>query len=200
MKKLIILLLLAFISTGCSEETGVTIAVEEGYECSEDVMNAVKNYYNGDVVISEVDRNGLLDGGYDVAIGAVEMGRAIDYGVWKSRVMAYDNACCVSYDDYRISDDFSGKKAGIAEGFNYSYYTSLNDECEYSNYSNNSELLSDLQSGIIDVAICSADVADEMKESDNDLRINDLLDGRIYEYVVISKDIDLINSLDQVIE
>lgn len=199
--KILVILIISAIAAGCSKESSITVAVEKGYECPQNIMDSIEDYYSaGNVVIKEVARSELGNSKYEVSVGAVEMGSALGYGVWKSKVIGYDNACSVSYDDYKISEDFSGKKAGMPEDFNYSNYIYLDDDCEYSNYSNTENMLTDLKEGAIDAVICSPDTAELLKASDNNLRVNDLLDSSIYEYVVVSEDIELINSLDMVIE
>ena len=201
MKNIFAVLILSLLILGCSEDNSITIGVEKGYDCPENVINSIESYYGSEnIVFKEAARSEVGDDKFDVSLGAVEMGRAIGYGVWKNNVMGYDNACCVSYDDYKMSTDFSGKKVGIEENFNYSNYISFDEDCDYSSYNSSESMLSDLKEGIIDAIVCSPNTAEMLKSSDNNLRVNDLLDSNIYEYVVVSKDIELINSLDKVIE
>lgn len=201
MKKIWVVLALFIFITACSSDNSITIGVQKGYDCPENIINAIESYYESDnVVIKEAARSEVGDDKYDVSVGAVEMGRALGYGVWKSNVIGYENACCISYDDYKMSSDLSGKKVGIEQNLNYSDYITLDDDCEYSNYSDTESMLSDLQNKAIDAVICFPNTGELLKSSDNNLRVNDFLDSSIYEYVVVSKDIGLINSLDQVIE
>ena len=201
MKKLAVLLLMSIAAVGCTEESGkVTIAIEEGYTPDKEVTDAVENFYGGNIETVSVRRSEISSGKYDVGIGGVAMGDSMGYGIWKSLVLDYDNACVVSYDDYKMSSDLSGKKIGVIQGYDYSRYLSVDDECEYTNYSNTESMLSDIKNSAIDAVVCSAETAGELRKADDKLRVNDLLDSNVYEYVVVSEDIDLINSLDKVIK
>lgn len=203
MKKLLcILALIPMLVTGCgSADNRVLIACEDGYECPQSVTDAVKEFYDGkQVEIVSVDRSRIGGKDYDVSIGGVKMGGTMGYGVWKSRVMAYENACTVSYNDYRMVSDFTGKKAAVFGDMSYTDYMEINDDFEYKTYTSAETALSDLKEGVLDVIICLPEAADAFYEKDDSLRVNDLLDSEIYEYVVVSSDIELINSLDKVIE
>jgi hypothetical protein len=187
--------------TGCSRDNNVIVAYEDGYECPQNVADAIGEYYGGkETKIVTVERNAIGNNDYDVSVGCVKMGDSLGYGVWKSKVIDYENACTVAYNDYHMVSDFSGKKAGVFGNIKYSRYAQTNDDCEYKSYTSAETILSDLKEGVIDVIICLPDAVDDFLEKDDSLRVNDLLDGEIYEYVVVSRDIELINSLDKVIE
>jgi hypothetical protein len=203
MKKLLcILTLIPMLMTGCSgEDNRVTIACEDGYECPQEVKAAIDEYYSDkQTEYVSVERSKIGNKDYTVSIGNVEMASTLGYGVWKSKVMAYENACFVAYDDYRMISDLSGKKAGIFGEVDYTQYVATNEDCEYQAYTSAQTALSDLKEGVIDAIICLPDAADAFLEKDGSLRVNDVLDSEIYEYVVVSSDIELINSLDKVIE
>ncbi len=201
MKKMLLLLTFVILLCGCGGSTEkVQLAVEKGYSCPEAVMTAIRDYYEGrEITVSEVKQSDLTSEEYDAAVGGVNMTSSLGYGVWKSSVIKYENACAVGYDDYRFSDDFTGKRAGVYEDFDYSRYISVVDDCEYTDYKNIEDMLSDLKAGAIDAAVCDIETAEELRAADKNLRINDMLESKIYEYVVLSRDIDLINSLDDII-
>jgi hypothetical protein len=203
MKKLLcVLTLIPIFFTGCSSaDNKVLIACEEGYECPQAVSDAINEFYAGQQTeIVNVDRSKIGDKAYNVSIGNIKMGASLGYGVWPSKVMAYENACTVAYEDYRMVSDFSGKKAGVFGDIKSNQYIDTNDDCEYMSYTSAETILSDLKAGVIDVIICLPDAADAFFDKDDSLRVNDLMDSEIYEYVVVSSDIELINSLDKVIE
>lgn len=201
MKKMLMAIALVFLFCGCSKSEDIKIAVENNYTCPNAVMSAIEEFYaDKSIEIVNVERLYLGNKEYHVSIGAIEMGRPIRYGIWKSKVMKYENVCGVGYDDYKMSSDFSGKKVGILGSFNYSDYVYLDNDCEYSIYTNADVALSDIREGVIDAVLCMEDTADSLIEKDNMLRINDILDSKIYEYVVLSEDTELINSLDKVVK
>ena len=204
MKKLFLAIVLALRVQGCSKKNEITIACEEGFDCPE-ITEAVEKYYDekgvGDsVTVTETDRNKLLSNEYTVEIGSRPMGDPLDYGMWKSRPIKYEIACIISRDEYRMTTDLESLKVGIPKDFEYVRFISLPENTEVSGYSDKGSLISDLNEGVIDAAICSDEVGAEIAAAISGARINNLSDSNIYEYVVMSEDIDLINSLDAVIK
>ncbi|MCD8091177.1 MAG: transporter substrate-binding domain-containing protein [Clostridiales bacterium] len=201
MKKMLLLLMGVMLVCGCgNKDNTVKLAIEEGYDCPKAVLEALYDYYEGrEITVTEVKQSDLTSDKYDAAAGGVNMTSSLGYGLWKSSVIKYENACAAGYDDYRFSDDFSGKRAGVPAEFNYSRYITIVEGCEYTTYKNTEDILSDLKAGAIDAAVCDTETAAELKEADSSLRVNDILESNIYEYVVLSRDIDLINSLDDII-
>lgn len=200
MKRILCILAAAIALTGCSEKKEITMACEKGFECDE-IKEAVKEYYGSeDIVVTEVDSSELLTGGYTVSIGSVLMGDSLDYGLWKSKPIKHECAAVVSRDEYRASADLTDVKLGIPKDFEYVRFITVPEDCEVETYSDRNALISDLKEGVIGAIICSDSVGGEIAAAVDGARINTIIDSRIYEYVVISEDIDLINSLDTVIE
>lgn len=201
MKKLLLIIAFMLLIAGCQKQNEITLAIEKGTECPENVTAAIEEYYKGKNIKSlEIEKGQIGNVKYDIAYGGVEMGRALGYGVWKSKPVKYENACCVAYNSYMMSTDLKSKKIGVPKEFNYSYFVSLDEDSQYSTYNDVDSLISDLKEGLVDAVICTSSYADSLRARDKNLFINDLLDSNIYEYTVVSKDMELINSLDKVIE
>ncbi|MCC8015745.1 MAG: hypothetical protein LIO87_11240 [Eubacterium sp.] len=186
---------------GCGGDDGViNIAFEAGETCPEEIKTVISDYYKGkDIVFSEAERKDLSVNNYDVVVKYINMTTNTGYGVWKSKAIGYENVCAAGYDDYRISSDFSGKKAAVYGDFNLSDYTAVVDDCEYTEYADMDIMISDIKEGAVDVVLCLTDAAETLKAAEPQLRINDILDSDIYEYVVISEDSGLIAEADKVI-
>ncbi len=201
MKKLLCILTAAVALCGCSEGSDkISIAYEKGYECG-DIINAIEKYYGtNDITVTEEDRDKISDSGCTVAIGSVPMGDPLSYGMWKSKAIKYETACIISRDEYKMSADLESVKIGVPADFEYIRFVSVPEDAKVENYSDRAALISDLKEGVIDAIICSDSAGGEIASAVEGARINTLLDSEIYEYTVMSEDIDLINSLDAVIK
>ncbi len=200
MKKILCILFASLLFFGCSGDTDITVACQQGLDCGE-LTAAIQDYYGADRVnISVVDRDAVISGDYDVKIGAVAMGETLEYGVWKSKAIMHETACVVSRDEYRMSTDLDGVRLGIPEDFEYTRYVSLPEKAEVERYKNRDTLISDLKEGVIGAIVCSENIGGELAAAVEGARVNILLDSEIYEYAAMSEDIDLINSLDAVIK
>ncbi len=200
MKKILCVLLASMLLCGCSGDDSITLACMQGLDCSE-LTSAIQDYYGADKVnVTVVDRDAIASGDYDVKIGAVAMGETLEYGMWKSKAIMHETACVVSRDEYRMSTDLDGVKLGIPDDFEYTRYISVPEGAEIERYKSRDTLISDLREGVIGAIVCSENIGGEVAAAVEGARVNILLDSEIYEYAVMSEDIDLINSLDAVIK
>ncbi len=199
MKKIICILALALIIGGCGESGEITLAREKGFECDE-IIAAIEEHYGRSVTVKEVGRDEISRGDSDIMIGAVPMGDSLDYGMWKSKTIKYEMACVVSRDEYRMTTDLEDVDIGIPDDFEYLRYISLPEEASVTPYSDKTALVSDLKEGVIGAVICSDGVGEDIAAAVDGARVNTLYDSNIYEYAVMSEDVELINSLDAVIE
>ncbi|MCD8089618.1 MAG: transporter substrate-binding domain-containing protein [Clostridiales bacterium] len=187
---------------GCGgDDDFVIIGLEQGYECPTEIKLAAGDYYDGkEVIFTEGKSSELSPDDYGAVIKYVNMTSSVGYGVLKSNVIALKNLCAAGYGDYRDSGDFSGKKAALYGGFSLGDYAPAADDCEYTVYTDFENLLSDIKEGAVDVVICTSDTAPEFKKADPKLRINDIIESDIYEYVVLSDDSGLITEVNKVIK
>ncbi|MCD7854506.1 MAG: hypothetical protein LUG66_02690 [Clostridiales bacterium] len=202
MKRLTAVVLTALcLICGCGgNDNVIRVGFEAGEICHEEVKTAISDYYSGkEVVFSEAERGELSADEYNAVVKYVNMTASLGFEVNKSKVIKYESLCSAAYEDYRISYDFSGKKAALYGDFSLNELAPVVEDCVYTEYTDSELMLSDLREGAVDVILCLSDSADELKAADPKLRINDMLESGIYEYVVVSEDSGLIAETDKVI-
>ena len=180
-------------------EKPITVSVETGYECDK-ILDAVKEFYRGkDITVTQTD-NILWDKDSTVSIGSVPVDEALGYGMWKTSPMGHVSLCIISRDDRKITADLENMKIGIPEELDHIKYISLPQNTEAELYEETEPMLSDLNEKVIDAVILTEDMGADVIDKLEGMKINTLLDGRLYEYVAISSDKELIDRLDTVIE
>lgn len=186
--------------TGCSEDKkGVTVSVEEGCDCG-DILDEIKAYYAGEDITVVQKENIISDTDSTVCIGLQPLGESLDYGMWKSAPLGFEAACVISSADCRLSSELADMKTGIPRGFDYVKYVYLPENADVEIYDDTDVMLSDFKENVINAMIFTESEGVDIARELGDVRINTLLDGRRYEYVVISEDKKLIDSLNAVIE